>query len=218
MAICLGEIERCQKASPRPNFVILLGNRYGWRPLPYAIPSDEFDQLYAFVLPADQGALLTWYRRDDNAIPPVHILQPRTGEYEAYEAWEPVESQLRAVLERSALQAHLSAASLVKYMASATEQEIVAGALQVPDATRAHLLLRDLFSISRRYNAWPPRDRPRCRPAKAGGSGGTCASCRVAQYQTPWQGDQPALEHLDQLCEDVYAELSRGHPDRDRPA
>ena len=34
MPICLGELERCQKISPRPNFIVLLGNRYGWVPLP----------------------------------------------------------------------------------------------------------------------------------------------------------------------------------------
>jgi len=39
MNICLGEIERCQKTSPRPNFIVLLGNRYGWRPLPRQIPA-----------------------------------------------------------------------------------------------------------------------------------------------------------------------------------
>ena len=32
MNICLGEIERCQKTSPRPNFIVLLGDRYGWCP------------------------------------------------------------------------------------------------------------------------------------------------------------------------------------------
>ena len=34
MNICLGEIARCQQASPRPNFIMLLGDRYGWCPPP----------------------------------------------------------------------------------------------------------------------------------------------------------------------------------------
>ena len=34
MKICLGEIERCQKVTPRPNFIVLLGDRYGWCPPP----------------------------------------------------------------------------------------------------------------------------------------------------------------------------------------
>ena len=39
MDICLGEIERCQRLSPRPNFHLLLGDRYGWEPPPARIPS-----------------------------------------------------------------------------------------------------------------------------------------------------------------------------------
>src|SRR4029077_12673550 len=41
MPICLGEIARCQQVSPRPNFIVLLGDRYGWRPLPAVIPAGE---------------------------------------------------------------------------------------------------------------------------------------------------------------------------------
>jgi hypothetical protein len=32
MKICLKEIARCQEVTPRPNFIVLLGDRYGWRP------------------------------------------------------------------------------------------------------------------------------------------------------------------------------------------
>ena len=31
MNICLTELKRCQVVSPRPNFIVLLGRRYGWR-------------------------------------------------------------------------------------------------------------------------------------------------------------------------------------------
>ena len=40
--ICLREIERCQRVTPRPNFIVLLGDRYGWSPLPSQIPDAEF--------------------------------------------------------------------------------------------------------------------------------------------------------------------------------
>ncbi len=52
MKICLDEIERCQQVSPRPNFLILLGDRFGWRPLPYAIPADEFEHLLVHLTEA----------------------------------------------------------------------------------------------------------------------------------------------------------------------
>src|SRR5690349_24647166 len=34
MRICLREIKRCQEERPKPNILILLGERYGARPLP----------------------------------------------------------------------------------------------------------------------------------------------------------------------------------------
>ena len=33
MKICLDEVARSQRTSPQPNFIVLLGDRYGWRPL-----------------------------------------------------------------------------------------------------------------------------------------------------------------------------------------
>lgn len=42
MRICFDELRRAQELSPRPNFLILLGNRYGWRPLPEEISLGEF--------------------------------------------------------------------------------------------------------------------------------------------------------------------------------
>ena len=45
MNICLGEIERCRWVTPRPNFIVLLGDRYGWRPLPPQIVADEFEEI-----------------------------------------------------------------------------------------------------------------------------------------------------------------------------
>jgi len=32
MRICRAEIARCQVVTPRPNFVVLLRDRHGWRP------------------------------------------------------------------------------------------------------------------------------------------------------------------------------------------
>ena len=96
MKICLGEIERCQKVSPRPNFIVLLGDRYGWRPLPYAIPAKEFERLLPHLTPAERSLACWredesgWYRRDDNAVPPEYILQPREKgtRYDDYSTWE----------------------------------------------------------------------------------------------------------------------------------
>ena len=53
----------------------MLGNRYGFRPIPVSIPVPLFDTLRS--LASDPDLLTKWYRRDDNAAPPVHLLQVR---------------------------------------------------------------------------------------------------------------------------------------------
>ena len=45
MRICFEELRRAQEISPEPNFLVLLGDRYGWRPLPEAISQVEFEAL-----------------------------------------------------------------------------------------------------------------------------------------------------------------------------
>ncbi|EKQ55823.1 MAG: WD40 repeat-containing protein, partial [Methanobacterium sp. Maddingley MBC34] len=97
MKICLEEIERSQRVSPKPNFIVLLGDRYGWRPLPYEIPADEFEEILDKVPEKDKpflswkGDLLDdeqlkkregWYCLDTNAVPSVYCLKPRLVDYD----------------------------------------------------------------------------------------------------------------------------------------
>jgi hypothetical protein len=42
MQICFEELHRAQETSPEPNFLILLGDKYGWRPLPETISETEY--------------------------------------------------------------------------------------------------------------------------------------------------------------------------------
>ncbi|MBN1568326.1 MAG: DUF4062 domain-containing protein [Acidobacteria bacterium] len=63
MNICLNELRRCQTITPRPNFIIMLGDRYGWQPLPLQIPAVEFEEIMPH-LSADEVALLI---RDENS-------------------------------------------------------------------------------------------------------------------------------------------------------
>ncbi|MEK6324285.1 MAG: DUF4062 domain-containing protein [Acidobacteriota bacterium] len=137
MRICLDEVNRSQRASPRPNFIVLLGDRYGWRPLPAEIPADEYQRIEQRVTDdAEKQLLTTWYRRDDNATPPVYCLLPRKQQdrFATFAVWESeVERPLRCALLQ-ATQTNFSDDERQKYQASATEQEIDAGALKVPDA------------------------------------------------------------------------------------
>ena len=130
--------------------------RYGWRPLPAEIPAGEFEQIEAQVTGTEERGLLeAWYRLDENAVPHVYCLQPRrleipeTASREAREQaqdaeadeWTAIESRLRRILLDAVAALGLQEDARLKYEASATEQEIVRGALRVPDARRARVLL-----------------------------------------------------------------------------
>ncbi len=132
MDICLGEIERCQRLSPKPNFLVLLGDRYGWEPVPARILSDEFEELRAQAN-RDEGELLhRWYVRDDNAVPPQHVLVPRDEAHADVATWRTVEALLRVTLRHLADAVNLQGEVRDKYFQSATHQEIARGALSLP--------------------------------------------------------------------------------------
>ena len=80
MSICLGEIEHCQTVSPRPNFIMLVGEYFGWLPLPEEIKFSEMDRM---SLSSSQIALFKeWYVRDDNYLDePRYVLKGREGKY-----------------------------------------------------------------------------------------------------------------------------------------
>lgn len=108
MEICLAEIERCQQTKIKPNFIVLLGDRYGWRPLPARIRADEFTRVRGAVSDSQALELVeTWYQRDDNAVPPEYLLWPRTGEFIDSDRWAKVESDLHSALRNAARAAKL---------------------------------------------------------------------------------------------------------------
>ncbi len=163
--ICLDEIARCQRLTPRPNFVVLLGDRYGWRPLPTHIEKTEFELILTKVAESsgtesDRALLLWteqqpketkgWYRLDLNADPAEYVLLPRelavptdatvdqrkAAQQVEENNWRVIEQRLRAILLTAIGQLGWGNEDprRFKYMASATEQEIVRGVLDVPDA------------------------------------------------------------------------------------
>lgn len=156
MRICLAEIARCQAVTPRPNFLVLLGDRYGWRPLLDAVPAADFEALLLHLPAATRDQFLWrddqpddckgWYRLDENAVVPlpdvsgpdkgVYLLLPRRGRFVDDDTWSrEVERPLGAALRQAARTEWPDPADArrLKYEASATEQEIVAGALSVPN-------------------------------------------------------------------------------------
>jgi tetratricopeptide (TPR) repeat protein len=122
MQICFDELRRAQEVSPRPNFLVLLGDRYGWQPLAEEVTETEFRELEKAAgqlddeasrdKQADESAtqvLRTWYRWDENADPVTYTLRSRNewpeGQQFALEredeAWKKVEAVLWAVTNRA---------------------------------------------------------------------------------------------------------------------
>jgi hypothetical protein len=183
MRICFDELRRSQEISPKPNFLILLGNRYGWRPLPEEISVEEFHTLEhaATQIPgsANKSAvavLREWYREDTNATPPVYLLQSRRQDlgddqdYTQDAVWNRVQAVLWAIINRAMpteqLQRRFDGAApdgsplaIVRFQASATEQEIWHGALRVPDA-REHVLafFREIENLAAFPDPQPIKD------------------------------------------------------------
>ena len=153
LEICLREIERCQQTGIKPNFIVLLGERYGWRPLPARIEAGEFERILPVVSQDEKKLLLCeknqpaagkgWYCLDLNAAPAEYILRPRelsvaadapedekqaAREQEA-RAWKATEDALREIF-RSAIARlgwPVDDPRRIKYEASATHQEILKG-------------------------------------------------------------------------------------------
>ena len=259
MRICFDELRRAQEISPRPNFLILLGNRYGWRPLPEEISVAEFQALehaaaqVATTTDKPAAAVLqTWYRRDENAVPPVYLLQSRRQQLPDVKdctqdaPWNEIQAILWVIINRAQppeqLRGRFDAASLaegsppaiVRFQASATEQEIWHGALRVPDA-REHVLaffrqienvgefsepkqikrIKDFVDVepSGIIDASLPAEQERLKETlrkRLGGANVFEARATVRVFAAESQGQSAAdvtTDHLGKLCSEVETRL-----------
>jgi hypothetical protein len=83
----------------------------------------------------DKDLLHQWYRRDDNAVEPEYILQPRQGEYADHKRWtDEVETPLIMALRKALAELDWPMQCRMKYATSVTEQEIQAGIFDYPHA------------------------------------------------------------------------------------
>ncbi|ODM92054.1 NACHT and WD repeat domain-containing protein 2, partial [Orchesella cincta] len=76
--LCMREIVNCQRLSMGPNFVVFLGQKYGYRPIPTYILATELTLLKETLqqMGVDTHLLDLWYKVDKNAVPAMMILQP----------------------------------------------------------------------------------------------------------------------------------------------
>ena len=76
--ICMSELRTCQRLSIGPNFIYFGGQKYGYRPIPTVIPTEEMGLMRRTLVKMEEDVSLldSWYISDSNSIPPLSILQP----------------------------------------------------------------------------------------------------------------------------------------------
>jgi hypothetical protein len=120
MDICIDEVNKLRDY-PMPNFLILLGNRYGWIPVPNKVDSKEFEMLCDASTKEEQQLLKKWFFLDTNIQPSVFCLQAVS--IDKQDEWYRVTEQ--KIVKIFVKNKQLFSNQLI--FRSATEQEVVTG-------------------------------------------------------------------------------------------
>jgi hypothetical protein len=152
-------------------------------------------------------------------------LRPRQrgSEYAKYENWQPVESRLHTILAQAVGKLNFTTEQRLPYTASATEQEIAAGALRVEEAPE-HVLCffrsieglpaqfdpaaRDFLDLEERRRTVDQEAHDRQEALKRR-LADYLPERNVYPYRARWTGSGITADHVDKLCEDVYSSLAR---------
>lgn len=215
MRICLEEVRRSQELSPRPNFVVLLGDRYGWEPVPARISLANWRRLMKSASTAERKTIRNAYEPepDRNAIPPAYCLKERASD------WASSEAETQGALRHAVDKAGFEGADRLPYYASATHQEIALGALEAEDASEhVHVYVRRIKQLpsgesASAYMDWDPQlgapvpgahDRLReldqqMRQRLPG---------KVHDLETHWRDGALAHDHIAPFCEDFFRHQS----------
>ena len=127
LELCLDEVRECKKHID-PNFLIMLGDRYGWVPLPYAILKEEYEEIQEFIkTKEDKDELDKWYELDENQLEVSYLLKVRTGYFKNATRWNKKEEQLKKILQTAVEKSTLDEAQKRKYFTCAVEAEIEEG-------------------------------------------------------------------------------------------
>ncbi|KFB37533.1 AGAP011163-PA-like protein [Anopheles sinensis] len=156
--LCMREIQNCQRLSMGPNFVVFLGQKYGYRPIPTYILSSELQLIRDDLasMGVDVTLLDLWYKKDSNAVPPISILQPISSilinfnnkrvpklQAEDQAVWWDTLTKMQKLFRKGAAslfaQGKLDKDQTHNYFMSVTEREVINGVLNVKN-TKNHCL------------------------------------------------------------------------------
>ncbi|XP_030746594.1 NACHT and WD repeat domain-containing protein 2 [Sitophilus oryzae] len=156
--LCMKEIQNCQRLSMGPNFVVFLGQKYGYRPIPTYVLSSELQMIRDELAATGHDATLidTWYRKDSNAVPPISVLQPISSilinfnnkripklQAEDQAKWWDTLGKFQKLFRKAAAslnqQGKMDNDAMHNYFMSVTEREVINGILNVKN-TKNHCL------------------------------------------------------------------------------
>ena len=225
VAVCLEEVDRCRAATRRPYFMLLLGDRYGWRPPPEAVIGERFELLCAVMSPEDAELVHQWYVEDLNAVPRAYRLRPRQDRYTRDDAWRPVERAMHEALRRAAeTTAGTSGRAFTEderreFEASATELETrraLRGGDWAPGAV--HVFFRTIPELSAGLAPGPYADSVDGRTDQSAAEAiqefrtwvrGKVGEPYIRTYWAGWNvtAAVPTADYVDTLCRDIRGAL-----------
>lgn len=142
MDICLDEVRRCLQESPKPNFLGMLGDRWGWQPAPSYIRVDLFEALQQSLQSEEDRAFLeSCYPAsslDRNDLPHTRSLQLADTAHRVHN-----EARLRKLMEEQVDRLPFSAEEKVFLASSATAMEFQVALLEPADPASDNALVVD---------------------------------------------------------------------------
>ncbi len=162
LELCLGEVKNC-KSYPHPNFLTMVGDRYGWVPLPYTIEKDEFEAILNCMNDEERDSVERWYKVDLNELPVgSYMLNERSSE----EDWEKEEEHLRDILQKAVTETNIDYSKKSKYFLSATHSEVIVGTEEFTDQY-IFGVLRDIDKTSNAANIFIDSDYDKIQNLKS---------------------------------------------------
>ncbi len=134
MKICLEEVERCRNTGYYLNFLMMLGNRYGYTPEPGKIVKEDFEVLIDWVERNHSSmadVVKAHYRLDENCLPPSYVYCSDFNN--GTENRDLLQSLFKKAYLSNELHRTLGSNKVNEYFLSATGQEIWKGMMTVDD-------------------------------------------------------------------------------------
>jgi len=225
MEVCLKEIARAQELSPRPNFLLLIGDRWGSQPLPDEIPPEDYRMIESTLKEDEIKLLARWYREDLNAIPSRYILLERTGKYVNQGEWRKTEKKLGEIFRKvlNDLEWDKDNIRRWKYGSSATEKEAQYGVFHRLNATdQVVCVMRSLHNLpkgdeAKKANQYIDFDLDESRVDNYAQSRLGEFKQRlerkvqnsIIKFETNWIGDTINTDYLESFCEGIFNQMSR---------